>query len=367
MPRTHQLATSTTHPTPHTFCVSLATSSTHIDLICTHRHSPDEPSALLRIDLRGLASSNYTVTDSSITIIKRSSTLISSGTIDKAYLSTAKEITFPTTLPNGNPATAHAIIFEPQNKDYVAPKGSAPPCVFNIHGGPSASAGMGFNLQTQFWTSRGFMVCAVNYGGTTGYGREYLERLTGEWGVTDVNDCIAAAKYLGSQASMGAKPFDGLTEAEQEEVRKEIEQESTASDAVIIEEQAGGGVKVTVRNTTPAWGWSDILLASASIGLAVWGANYAGYFVQRYSHCIPPLIRPTTSSSRKLVKAGIAALSILPYIAGKIGRVASETVSLLPDWGSSSRPLARSPSSPTNSLAERRPSSSPKIAFWTST
>ncbi|EST07536.1 GPI-GlcNAc transferase complex, PIG-H component, conserved domain protein [Kalmanozyma brasiliensis GHG001] len=303
--------------------------STSFALLATR---PDEPSALIRIDLRGLAANNYVLQSSNITTIKRSSTLIADGVIDKSYLSVAREIDFPTTLPDGTPATGHAIIFEPQNGDYVGPRGKAPPCVFNIHGGPSASAGMGFNLQTQFWTSRGFMVCSVNYGGSTGYGREFLERLTGEWGVTDVMDCVAAAKYLGSKASVGHS-FGELSEAEQRKVREELAR-STEDDAVVEEEDLpGGGVKVTIRNTTPAWSWSDILLAGASVGAAYFGITFAHTVMTNYTHCIPPLVRPTTTFARHAVKAGIAALSVLPYVRSKLGRVTSESVSLLPGMG----------------------------------
>lgn len=305
--------------------------STSFVLLATR---PDEPTALIRIDLRGLASNNYVLQDANITVIKRSSTLISDGTIDKAYLSIAREIDFPTTLPNGTPATAHAIIFEPRNRDFVGPKGKAPPCVFNVHGGPSASAGMGFNLQTQFWTSRGFMVCSVNYGGTTGYGREYLERLTGEWGVTDVMDCVAAARYLGSKASLDSRAFGELSEDEQRKVSEEIERGSEEDTTVVEEEELpGGGVKVTLNNTTPAWSWTDLLLAGASLGAAWFGVKFAHTVMYDYTHCIPPLIRPTTAFARHAVKAGIAALAVLPYAGSKLGRVTSESVSLLPGMG----------------------------------
>ena len=300
----------------------------------------DEPTSLIRIDLRGLAANHYTLQDSNITVIKRSSTLVSDGVIDKAYLSEAKEIEFPTTLPNGEAAVAHAVIFEPKNKDFVGPKGKAPPCVFNVHGGPSSSAGMGFSLQTQFWTSRGFMVCAVNYGGTTGYGREYLERLTGQWGVTDVIDCVAAAKFLGSKASLDTRPFSELTREEQLKVRKELQAADADGQAVQEETLPGGGVKVTLNNTAAGWGWSDLLLAGVSVGAAVFGVRFAHTVMTSYAHCIPPIVRPTTSAGRAVVKVGIAALALLPYVAGKLGRVVSETVSVVPGLGCSFRPRA---------------------------
>lgn len=285
--------------------------------------TPTEPTALIRISLLNLASQSYRLLPTNITTIKRSSTLISDGLIDKAYLSEAKELDFPTTLPNGTKAVAHAVLWEPKSKDYVGEKGTSPPCVFNIHGGPSSSAGMGFNLQTAFWTSRGFMVCSVNYGGTTGYGREYLERLTGEWGVTDVLDTIAAAKFLGSKASLDPRPFGDLTEAEQNKVRNELKKGGEEG-AVEVEEK-NGGVKVVLRNTTPAWSWADVVLAGASVAAAYFGAKY----LPRYAHCIPPSIRPGAA----VLKSTIAALGMLPYALSKAGRVASESVSLLPGIG----------------------------------
>ncbi|SOV04301.1 uncharacterized protein UDID_02317 [Ustilago sp. UG-2017a] len=286
-------------------------SSTSFALIAARA---DEPSALLAISLSGLASNNYTLKDSNITIIKRSSSLVSDGTIDKADLSIAREIDFPTTLPNGEKAVAHAIIFAPKNKNFVGPKGKAPPCVFNVHGGPSSSAGMGFNLQTQFWTSRGFMVCSVNYGGSTGYGRQYLQRLNSEWGVTDVLDCVAAAKFLGSKASLGDTPFGELSEKEKGEL-------------------GGGGVKVVVKNTSLAWGSLDLVLAGVSVGAAVMAVRFVGNVMENYSHCIPPLVRPKSLFGRYAVQAGVAIVSLLPYISSKMGRVVSESVSILPGMG----------------------------------
>ncbi|TKY86715.1 hypothetical protein EX895_004355 [Sporisorium graminicola] len=307
-------------------------SSTTFALLATRS---DEPGSLIRIDLRGLAANNYTLQDSNITVIKRSSTLISDGVIDKAYLSEAREIEFPTTLPNGEHAVAHASIFEPKNREFVGPKGKAPPCMFTIHGGPSSSAQVGFNLQTQFWTSRGFMVCAVDYGGSTGYGREYLERLTGQWGVTDVIDCVAAAKFLGSKASLDPRPFGELTPAEQLKIRNDIQAATEVeADSVVQEETlSGGGIKVAIHNSTPAWGWSDVLLAGASLGAAVFGVRFANTVMTNYAHCIPPLVRPTTSSAKHAVKLGVAALSLLPYLGAKVGRVVSESVSVLPGLG----------------------------------
>ncbi|AUC60205.1 prolyl oligopeptidase family protein [Cyanobacterium sp. HL-69] len=112
--------------------------------------------------------------------------------LDVGYLTQPEQIEFPTS--NGN--TAYAWYYPPQNKDYQAPEGELPPLLVKSHGGPTAMTTAGYNLRIQYWTSRGFAFVDVNYGGSTGYGREYRQRLTKNWGIVDVEDCINVAKYL---------------------------------------------------------------------------------------------------------------------------------------------------------------------------
>jgi dipeptidyl aminopeptidase/acylaminoacyl peptidase len=121
-------------------------------------------------------------------ILKRSSNL----EIDLGYLSIPTQIEFPT----NNGLTAYAWYYPPQNKDYSAPEGELPPLLVKSHGGPTAAASASFSLKVQYWTSRGFGYLDVNYGGSTGYGREYRQRLRGNWGIVDVDDCTNGAKYL---------------------------------------------------------------------------------------------------------------------------------------------------------------------------
>ena len=112
--------------------------------------------------------------------------------VNPDYLSTPRAVEFPT---EGG-LTAHAFYYPPRNPDFVAPEGELPPLLVKCHGGPTAASSSMLRLDTQYWTSRGIAVLDVNYGGSTGYGREYRQRLNGEWGVVDVDDCVNGAQYL---------------------------------------------------------------------------------------------------------------------------------------------------------------------------
>jgi dipeptidyl aminopeptidase/acylaminoacyl peptidase len=110
-------------------------------------------------------------------------------------LSTPQVIEFPT---EGG-LTAHAFFYPPTSPEFEGPDGERPPLIVESHGGPTGNATTAFNLGVQFWTSRGFAVVDVDYGGSTGYGRAYRERLNGQWGVVDLADCVNAARYLADQ------------------------------------------------------------------------------------------------------------------------------------------------------------------------
>ena len=116
----------------------------------------------------------------------------SSSQVDPGYLSAPEAIEFPTDAGE----VAHAFYYAPQNKDFRAPAGEAPPLVAISHGGPTAAADATLSLEIQFWTSRGFALVDVNYRGSSGYGRPYRERLNGQWGIVDVADVVSAAQYL---------------------------------------------------------------------------------------------------------------------------------------------------------------------------
>ncbi len=111
--------------------------------------------------------------------------------IDAGYISIPQAIAFPT-----GGKSAYAFFYPPQNRDYTTPSGEKPPLLVKSHGGPTSAASSRLNLGIQYWTSRGFAFLDVNYGGSTGYGREYRQRLDGNWGIVDVDDCVNGARYL---------------------------------------------------------------------------------------------------------------------------------------------------------------------------
>ena len=94
---------------------------------------------------------------------------------------------------------AHAFLYRPTNAAVRGPEEERPPLIVKSHGGPTSATSSALKLSTQFWTSRGFALVDVNYGGSTGYGREYRDRLAGRWGVEDVEDCIAAAHAVAKE------------------------------------------------------------------------------------------------------------------------------------------------------------------------
>jgi dipeptidyl aminopeptidase/acylaminoacyl peptidase len=111
---------------------------------------------------------------------------------DSSYLSKPETIEFPT--EEGK--TAFGFFYPPKNREFIGLEKEKPPLIVKSHGGPSAQATATLSLEIQFWTSRGFAFLDVNYGGSTGYGRAYRQRLQGNWGIVDVSDCTNGALYL---------------------------------------------------------------------------------------------------------------------------------------------------------------------------
>jgi dipeptidyl aminopeptidase/acylaminoacyl peptidase len=111
--------------------------------------------------------------------------------VDPACLSLPAQVSFDT--PDG---PAYAFHYPPSNPDFAAPEGEAPPLLVVGHGGPTGAARPVLDPAVQFWTTRGFAVLDVDYGGSVGYGRAYWTRLAGTWGIVDVRDCALAASAV---------------------------------------------------------------------------------------------------------------------------------------------------------------------------
>jgi len=148
--------------------------------------APNERPVVVELDLRSRRSN----------VLRRSSEAV----IDEGYISAPRAVEFPT---EGG-LTAHAFFYAPRNSDFRAPEGARPPLLVMCHGGPTSATTTALSLKIQYWTSRGVAVLDVNYGGSTGYGREYRRRLNGEWGVVDVDDCVNGARHLAARGEADA-------------------------------------------------------------------------------------------------------------------------------------------------------------------
>jgi dipeptidyl aminopeptidase/acylaminoacyl peptidase len=140
--------------------------------------SPTEPMSVIAVDLES----------GKVEVLRRSADRV----VDPTYISVPQEIEFPTE----GAVTAHGFFYPPVNPDYTAPPGELPPLIVYVHGGPTSAVSNALDLSDQFWTTRGFGYLVVNYGGSTGFGREYRRRLNGLWGVVDVDDSVNGARYL---------------------------------------------------------------------------------------------------------------------------------------------------------------------------
>jgi dipeptidyl aminopeptidase/acylaminoacyl peptidase len=141
---------------------------------------PDHPAALSVLDLDR----------DSWTTVRSSNEMI----MDADSVSVARPVRW-----TSEDRLVHGYFYAPRNSGFQAPTDSLPPMITLIHGGPTGFAAPDFKIGYQFWTSRGFAILDVNYSGSTGFGREYRDRLKGRWGVIDVQDCISGATTMGSQ------------------------------------------------------------------------------------------------------------------------------------------------------------------------
>lgn len=149
--------------------------------------SPTQPASILRLDL----STNHAET------LRRAF----DPSIDSAYFSHPQPVEFPTE----NGLTSHGFYYPPASRDYAAPAEELPPLMVLSHGGPTGSTSTTLRYSIQYWTSRGFAVLDVNYGGSTGYGRAYRMRLNDNWGIVDVDDCCNGARWLAAQGFVDPK------------------------------------------------------------------------------------------------------------------------------------------------------------------
>jgi dipeptidyl aminopeptidase/acylaminoacyl peptidase len=147
--------------------------------------SPALPSTLMFFD----------ILTEQLTALRQFGATVASAAPDPADAERYSE-PMPLEYPTTGGTRAHALFYPPKNPDYEASGDERPPLLVRCHGGPTAQATTGFNLRTQFWTSRGFAVLDVNYRGSSGYGRVYRDALRGQWGISDVDDCIAGALYV---------------------------------------------------------------------------------------------------------------------------------------------------------------------------
>ena len=133
------------------------------------------------------------------TVVRRSG----AAPIPPEAVSRPQALEFPTQSgADGQPRSAHAWFYPPRLPGFRPVDGEAPPLIVMLHGGPTSHTTPAFKVGVQFWTTRGFAVVDVNYGGSSGHGRAYRERLRGQWGVVDLQDAVAAVDHLAAAAQV---------------------------------------------------------------------------------------------------------------------------------------------------------------------
>jgi dipeptidyl aminopeptidase/acylaminoacyl peptidase len=154
--------------------------------------APDHPASIVALDL---ASGRHSVLKKATEILDRTDLNLGD------YLTRVESVEFLTT----GGETAFGLFYSPRNPDYAQGTQERPPLLVKCHGGPTSAASSTLNLGVQYWTSRGIAVLDVNYRGSTGFGRAYRDRLQLNWGVIDVDDCVAGAHFLAAQGRVDGK------------------------------------------------------------------------------------------------------------------------------------------------------------------
>ena len=156
------------------------------DRLLVRAAGPTDPAVIADVDLAG-----------NVEVFRRATPYVP----ELEDVSVPQHIEFPTT----GGRTAYGNFYPPTNRSFVGPPGELPPLIVTSHGGPTSGAFSGFQTGFQLFASRGYAVLDVDYGGSTGYGRDYRKRLEGSWGIVDVDDCVAGAKYLAEQGLVDGK------------------------------------------------------------------------------------------------------------------------------------------------------------------
>jgi dipeptidyl aminopeptidase/acylaminoacyl peptidase len=162
------------------------------DRVVLRAGAPDHPASIVALDL---AAGRHSILKKSTDVLDAAAPRIA------GYLTKVESVEFPTT----GSRTAFGLFYPPCNPDYAAPAGERPPLLVKCHGGPTSAASSTLSLAMQYWTSRGIAVLDVNYGGSTGFGRAYRDRLHLSWGVVDVDDCVAGARFLAERGLVDGK------------------------------------------------------------------------------------------------------------------------------------------------------------------
>jgi dipeptidyl aminopeptidase/acylaminoacyl peptidase len=162
------------------------------DRVAFRAGAPDRPTSIIALNLQ---TEQHRVLKQATDLLDRTEPRIVN------YLAKVEPVEFPTT----GDRTAFGLFYPPHSPDYAGGADERPPLLVKCHGGPTSAASSTLNLGIQFWTSRGIAVLDVNYGGSTGFGREYRERLRLNWGIVDVDDCVNGAKFLSEQGLVDAK------------------------------------------------------------------------------------------------------------------------------------------------------------------
>eukprot|EP01138_Halocafeteria_seosinensis_P001945 gb/GECG01001992.1/.p1 GENE.gb/GECG01001992.1/~~gb/GECG01001992.1/.p1 ORF type:complete len:713 (+),score=73.71 gb/GECG01001992.1/:1-2139(+) len=173
------------------------TSNESFDL-CYFGGGPSVPVSVFRVALQA---SPLSCSSSAVTCLRQSFEQEKLDRIDKSHISHPEHLKYPTPNPPNsesvrNEREAYGYYYPPANGHFTSNSEEKPPLLIKGHGGPNGATSTTFRIDIQYWTSRGFAVFDSNYGGSTGYGKEYRQRLYGQWGVVDVLDVCAAGKYL---------------------------------------------------------------------------------------------------------------------------------------------------------------------------